>query len=230
MRNKTIILLTIFLGVALFFLQQCKKEQTTEPETGCIDDQPVEDTTRVYLHPASLDTIYLEPYLLYVKFNPSVADTNLINSLLEKYDLHNRYNEIGRIGNQYEAFLETNNKRAEYFFTPYGKDNFCNFGADSLVEYSFGLFWSKNSGSFYPSGQITFKFNDATSEAKIDSFFNVNGLRFVITYPHYPTGIEYKTCILPTAPKNVIDLGHELKNVQFVEHCIVGIASGTLPK
>jgi hypothetical protein len=215
-------------GILLLFLL-CSQKQPVEPEKPCINDQPVEDTTRVYLHPTTLDTIYLEPYLLYVKFNPSVTDTNLLNALLEKYDLHNRYNEIGRVGEQYEAYLETKNKRAEYFFTPYGKKNFCNFGADSLVEYSFGLFWSKTSGSLRPNGGITFKFNEGTSDAKIDSFFTANGLRFWYKRPDIPAGIKYTTCILPEAPKNVIDLGLELKNVQFVDRCIVGIAYGLLP-
>ena len=225
----SILLFTIQLFLIFSFFR-CGKNNTVEPEPHCINDLPVEDTTRVYLHPASLDTMYLYPNLLYVKFNSSVKDTGILNSLLEEYDLHNRYNEFGIIGKQYEAFLETKNKRAEYYFTPYGKENFCNFGADTLVEYSFGIFWSKNSGTFYPSGEITFKFNDGTSDAKIDSFFNANGLRFWYTRPDIPAGIKYTACILPTAPKNVIDLGHDLKFVQFVDRCIVGLYYGSLPR
>lgn len=226
--HHQIVILMLGIAILLLFLL-CSQKQPMEPEKPCINDQPVEDTTRVYFHPTTLDTIYLEPYQLYVKFNPTATDTNLLNALLKKYNLYNRYNKIGRVGEQYEAYLEPKNKRAEYFFTPYGKKNFCNFGSDSLVEYSFGLFWSKNSGSFHPDGRITFKFHDGTSEAKIDSFFMANGLRFWYKRPDIPAGIKYTTCILPAAPKNVIDLGLELKNVQFVDRCIVGIAYALLP-
>lgn len=225
MRNKIIILLAIFLGVTLLFLLQCKKEQTIEPETGCIDDQPVEDTTRVYLHPFTRDTMWIYPKRLYARFYPWVTDTNKINQLLEKYELQKNPNLFDEIDQQLAAYLDIKNKRAEYYFTPYGKGNFCNFGADSLVEYAFGEF--DKQGLRIPTGTIVFKFIEGTATTTIDSFFIANGLRLLYTRHDYDGILKYGTLTTPGSKKNVLDLGYELRFDRLVISCTVVMIMGT---
>lgn len=77
--------LFMIISFLIFSLLLCSKKNTVEPEPSCISDQPVEDTTRVYLHPISRHTLYICPDLLYVRFYPWVSDTNKILHLLEKY-------------------------------------------------------------------------------------------------------------------------------------------------
>ena len=123
----------------------------------CFDDRPAEDTTRVYFMPISGDTIILDPSLIYVRFDPSIQDTTIIDSLLQKYGLKVSSTGLGPLDGEglSGVLCPTNGLRAEYFFTPYGKDNFCNFGADPLVEYSFGIIKSDGSIIF---GSISFIF------------------------------------------------------------------------
>ena len=205
------------------------KKQPTEPPTGCIDDQPVEDTTRVYLRPISGDTLHLCPDLLYARFYPwASSDTNKILQLLKKYDLERVYNYFSYgFENHIGAKLKINKKRAEYYFTPYGKENFCNFGADSLVEYSFGIFY--DSIEKIPTGRIGFKFVEFITESQIDSFFNAHGLRFLYTTPDYPSGKRYVTLITPKAKKNVLDLGYDLHSDPSVDICSVHIGVRMYP-
>lgn len=207
-------------GILLLFLL-CSQKLPMEPEKPCINDQPVEDTTRVYLHPSTRDTMWIYPKRLYVQFYPRMTDTTKINLLLEKYELQKDPNLFLGNEQQLSAYLDIKSKRAEYYFTPYGKENFCNFGADSLVEYAFGIFDMR--GIRIPTGEIVFKFIDGTSEAKVDSFFSANGLRFLGTRPDYPTGLFHWTFITPKAKKNVLDLGYELQFVPFVSSCSVVI-------
>ncbi|MDW7680038.1 MAG: hypothetical protein SCK70_05710, partial [bacterium] len=207
---------------------QCMQKHSTEPPTGCIDDQPVEDTTRVYLHPFTRDTMWIYPKRLYVRFYPWVTDTNKINLLLDKYELQKNPNFFGIMAvQQIDAILDIKNNRAEYYFTPYGKDNFCNFGADSLVEYAFGVF--DKQGLRLPHGIIEFQFVEGTTNTTIDSFFEANGLRFLYKSPDL-TGISpyYKTLITPKAKKNILDLGYKLRFIPFVSFCSVPMVIGTI--
>lgn len=217
----------IGLFIALFFTL-CSKKQPIEPDDPCINDQPVEDTTRVYLHPSTRDTMWIYPKRLYARFYPWVTDTNKINQLLDKYELQKNPNFFGVIAQQIDAFLDIKNKRAEYYFTPYGKENFCNFGADSLVEYAFGVF--DKQGLRIPTGTIVFDFIQGTSEAVIDSFFSANGLRLLYIRPDH-TGIlrYYNTIITPKAKKNILDLGYELRFIPFVNSCTVDMIIGGFP-
>lgn len=214
-------LIFILGGGILFLSLLCSQKQPMEPEKPCINDQPVEDTTRVYLHPFTLDTLWLYPKRLYARFYPWVTDTNKINQLLDKYELQKNPNFFGGIDKQLDAFLDIKNKRAEYYFTPYGKEGLCNFGSDSLVEYAFGIFDMQ--GLRIPTGTIVFKFIEGTASATIDSFFSANGLRFLYEFPDYVGILKYFTLITPMAKKNVLDLGYELRFVPFVSYCSVSI-------
>lgn len=134
-----------------------------------------------------------------------------------------------REGQRLTAFLcVTDNRRAEYHFTPYGKKGFCNFGADSLVEYAFGVFAD---GYVWLPGFIVFKFVESTPQTRIDSLFDAKGLRFSHTNPDIPTGKLYTTFVTPQSKKNVLDLGNELNSVSFViyAHIALGTVGGGKP-
>lgn len=193
-----------------------------DSELGCI---PVEDTGRVYISPNSGEPMPIYPWAVYARFYPWVADTNQIKQVADKYNL--TIKGFSGIDQQWAAILcITDESRAECHFTPYGKEGFENFGADSLVEYAFGVFsW----GYIYLSGNIRFSFTEETSQARIDSFFAANGLRFLYTRPNIPTGLLYVTLITPEARKNVLDLGDDLKTVPFVESISVELWSGGDP-
>lgn len=186
-----------------------------EPNGPCIDNLPVEDTTRVYLWPISRDTLRIYPKMVFARFYPGMKDTIKIRQLVEKH--HLRIQMISSLNAPYlMAWLcVTDGRRAEYHFTPYGKEGFCNFGADSLVEYAFGVF---NEGSTYPSGNIIFKFVEGTRQPRIDSLFSANGLRFDHISPDFPTGKRYWTVVTPRSKKNVLDLTYELQTVPFAQY------------
>jgi len=222
MRSKMI----IFLGIAVFFLvlysTQCIREYGTE-SMPCIHDEPVEDTTRTYLHLKmkldgtimETDTLHIYPRAIFVRFYPWVRDTAKIIQLAKKYQLR-LSGKISSVDKQLTAiFCVPKGKRGEYYFTPYGRDNFCNFGADSLVEYSFGIF---EYGCIFPAGDILFKFKDGTSQARIDSLFEASGLRLFWARDDLIFGGRlYRAIITPKAKKNVLDLGYEL---QFLD-CVI---------
>lgn len=200
-----------------------ERSASLEPQNPCIDDEPVEDTTRVYLMPISRDTLWIYPKAVFARFYPWVTDTNQIKQVLEKYNLC-RYRFFMVVDQQTVAYLcVTDNRRAEYHFTPYGKEGFCNFGTDSLVEYSFGVF---NNGRDAPTGNILFRFDDYTPQSRIDSLFEANGLRFLATSPDYPSGKWYNTLVTPRAKKNVLDLGYDLQFIPFVRHCLADMFGG----
>lgn len=126
-----------------------------------------------------------------------------------------RLAELSSLDQQLIAFLcIDSNQRAEYKFTPYGRKGFCNFGADSLVEYAFGVF---SSGYVFPDGSITFKFVDGTPAQRIDSLFQINGLRLLHTAPDVPSGgTLYVALVTPQSGENVIDQGITLRSIPFV--------------
>ena len=223
MRKKLIFYAILSLALAGSFLVLCNKKQPIEPEIPCINDQPVEDTTRVYIHPTNGSTMEIYPKAVYARFYPWVKDTSKIMQLIQKHHLR-LYSFVG-IADQISAKLcVTDARRAEYHFTPYGKENFCNFGADSLVEYAFGVF---GRGYVYPNGTMAIKFEEGTSQTRIDSLFNANGLRLLFIYPDLLTGGKsYKTLVTPKSTKNVIDLCYEIKSLPFIDWVIFGLATG----
>jgi len=217
-------MLSSFILVMMsFFINYCENEIPTKPKTPCIDNQPVEDTTRVYRWPISRDTLRIYPPMVFARFYPWVKDTTQIKRLLEKH--HLRFWAAPFVQDQqFVALLcVTDGRRAEYHFTPYGKEGFCNFGADSLVEYAFGAF---NNGTTIPYGTIDFRFIDGTPEIRIDSLFNANELRFLYTVPDIPTGKWHRTLVTPRAKKNSLDLAYELQSVSFVKYLGPGIGIG----
>ena len=229
MRSKLFIHIILFLVLAIIFFALCHKQQPVEPEKPCIDDQPVEDTTRIYLRNVidvdgtviKVDTLPIYPKAVFARFYPGVTDTSKIELLAQQ---HNLRLYKGPHGQPLAAILcVTDDRRAEYHFTPYGKEGFCNFGADSLVEYAFATFAD---GYLTPTGNIIFKFVDGTPQTRIDSLFYANGLRLLAIYPDYPTGKSYKTLVTPHSKKNVLDLGYELHFVPFVVYASTEIATG----
>jgi len=205
------LLFCLLIGIGGLIIY-CQHEAPVQPNAPCIDNQPVEDTTRVYLWPISRDTLRIYPKMIFARFHPWVQDTSQIKQLLEKHHLRLRLGPFSGERQLVAWLCVTDDRRAEYHFTPYGKTGFCNFGADSLVEYSFGVF---DDGGFTFDGTIVFRFIDGTSQAQIDSLFNVNGLRLIFTVPDFPTGIKYRTLVTPLAKKNILDLSYELQNVPF---------------
>ncbi|MHB2148170.1 peptidase associated/transthyretin-like domain-containing protein [Calditrichota bacterium LG25] len=189
---------------------------------------PVEDTSRVYYWyiknittgKDTIEEIELYPRGLFVRFYPAVTDTHVIMNLIRKYDLKLYKNDLSIFENQWAASIciPDSLKRAECFFTPYGKKNIKNFGNEDIVEYCFGIF---NGGTLIPTGTISFLFKDNFTETQIDSFFNANGLRFITTYPYYPYNKKfYMAVVTPDSRLNVLDLGIELskdKNVYFLD-------------
>jgi len=214
----------IFLFVTIFLANSyCKREAPVQPNEPCIDDQPVEDTTRVYLWPRTRDTLKIHPEMIYARFYPWVRDTSQMRLVAEKYNLR-FWRPPSTDKGQFSAWLcITDGRRPEYHFTPYGKDGFCNFGADSLVEYAFGVF---DQGKTTPSGHIIFTFADTIPEAKIDSLIQANKLRLVNIAPDFPSGKRYLTLVTPQAETNVIDLTFELQSVPFARFVDFGFWTG----
>ena len=221
MGKKLIFYAILTLAFAGMFLVLCHKKQPVESEIPCINDQPVEDTTRVYIRCVvnaegtivKVDTLPIYPKAVFARFYPWVTDTSKIELLAQKHNLQ-LYNGPHGYGQHLAATLcVTDDRRTEYHFTPYGKEGFCNFGADSLVEYAFATFAD---GYLIPTGNIIFKFVDGTLQTRIDSLFDANGLRLLGIHPDYPTGKRYLTLVTPRSKKNVLDLGYELNFVPFV--------------
>ncbi|MFH1943576.1 MAG: hypothetical protein ABIL68_15860 [bacterium] len=191
-----------------------------------IHPELVEDTTRVWMYPnpgTEGDTMKICPKLLYARFYPWVTDTNMIWQLLNQHNLFPFYNYIGTPSKEssstfYALKLRvTDNRRAEYHFTPYGREGFYNFGADSLVEFAFFVFgdWCDT----YPNGRMALKFQDNTPQSRIDSLFDSQGLRL----RHIRHG-EHRVFITKRAKRNVIDLGHYLNHIPCIEECWVDFA------
>ena len=176
---------------------------------------PVEDTTRIYINPMNGDTLEIYPEAIYARFFQLVDDTSKIMELIQKHNLQ-LYYPLFTSSRQWVAVLcVADNRRAEFHFTPYGQEGFENFGADSLVEYAFGIF---SNGNYFPSGNIIFKFIDGTSQSRIDSLFHVKGLRFLWTRPDYPSGERHWTVVTPESNKNVLDLGLDLHAITFIDY------------
>jgi len=218
------IILLIIVSIAI---NDCKREAPVQPEKPCIDDQPVEDTTRVYLWPRTRDTLKIHPKMIYAAFYPWVTDTAQIEQLVEKHGLR-FYRPLSSYKRQLTALLcITDGRRPEYYFTPYGKEGFCNFGADSLVEYAFGVF---DQGKTTLSGHIIFTFDDTIPGARIDSLIQAHNLRFVHISPDFPSGKRYWTMVTPQTEKNVLDLTFELQSVPFARFVDLNFSSGPTKK
>jgi hypothetical protein len=187
---------------------------------------PVEDTNRVYFKPSSEYAYKVYPKTIFARFYPWVTDTSIIRPVLEKYNLQAYYYFIK--DQQLAAFLcILDGSRPECHFTPYGKEGIDNFGADSLVEYSFGLF---GDGYTMYQGNIRLRFKENTSLTKIDSLFDSNGLRFLYTRPHSGgQSIWHVTLPTPASPKNGLDLGFDLLKVSFVEDISLSFSTSVNP-
>lgn len=219
---KTGLLLSLLKVMTLSFIINCQHETSLQPELSCIDDQPVLDTTYVYLSPLTKDTLLIAPEFLFVRFQPWLTDTSRISQLLKKHKLE-PINPLSSIDQQIIAELcITDNRRSEYYFTPYGKEDFCNFGADSLVEYAFAVFFD---GFVVYTGALIFQFEDSVSQVEIDSLFETNGLRLLRTTPNFPTGTLYRTLITPKSPKNILELASELQSIPYINHVIAEVPS-----
>jgi hypothetical protein len=223
----------IFLIAATLFINDCEHKGSFQSSTPCIDNKLAEDTTRIYIRYivdvdgtiVKVDTLPIYPKIIFARFYPWVKDTTQINRLLQKHHLRVApRGGFSSIDQQLTAFLcMTDGRRAEYHFTPYGKEGFCNFGADSLVEYAFGVFAD---GYATIDGTLIFKFVDGTPQARIDSLFNINGLRLLHTAPDMPTGKIYVTLVSPRSKRNALDLVHELQSLSFIIYATTNISSG----
>jgi len=192
-------------------------------------DRPAEDTTRVYQFPTTGSTTDVHPYLIYATFDTSIKDSIKVLELALKYDLKKASERIvhGLEGPSWSGFFcSTVGLRAEYYFTPYGRDNFCNFGADSLVDYSFGVF---DGGRSWVRGAIQITFLTGTPEATADSLIESYGLRFLgRSFPRTGKDPGYNTLVTKRAKKNVLDLGFDLKDEELIDFFILGRSFGGL--
>ena len=217
-----------FLLILINVLTQCIRKYPDEPENYIYKNEPVEDTTRIYTKYVidvdgtilRTDTMAIYSNAVHARFYPWVTDTIKIKELLKKHNLR-PVHELNVSNNFIEADLcVTDNRRAEYHFTPYGKEGFRNFGADSLVEYAFAVF---GDGWLIPSGKMVFKFTNETTQTRIDSLFEENGLRLLRISPDYPSGSRYWALITPKSKKNVLDLWIDLQDMPFIIYSIVDI-------
>jgi len=192
-------------------------------------DRPAEDTTRVYLRPVSGSILELDPSLVFARFDTSIKDSLKVLELITKYDL--KLSSEGIVNGQNAPgwsgfFCSTVGLRAEYYFTPYDKENYCNFGADSLVDYSFGVF---DSGRSRVIGTILISFLNGTPEATADSLIESYGLRLLGRSLSLPgDDLGYSTVITKRAKKNVLDLGANLKDEKLIDFIIMGILSDSI--
>lgn len=194
---------------------------------------PVEDTSRTYISPVwNGDTVWVYPNALFVRFYPWVT-VDQIEALLQQYPLDAIHGIFTMEGQFVANICITDESRAECYFTPYGRERWDNFGADSLVEYSFGIFswWYPDpvGSTWKPAGSIVFRFEDGTTEARIDSLFDAEGLRLLHTSPYHEGGFLYTTIVTPEATRNVLDLGHELKKIPFVDIALVDVFASSDP-
>ena len=192
-------------------------------------DRPAEDTARVYIHPESGRILELDPFLVFARFDTSIKDSIDVLELISKYGLKvasegiaNGLNAPGWSG----YFCSTVGLRAEYYFTPYGRDNFCNFGADPLVDYSFGVF---DGGSSIVIGTIGIFFLNGTPEATAHNLIESYDLRFLRRIsPLQGDDFGYETILTKKSKKNVLDLGTDLENDEHINFIIMGILSGNI--
>lgn len=220
------------LGVLLSMQLSCKDGGTPPVENNgpdapeCLSDRSPIDTTRVYLFPLSRDTLTIYPKAIFARFYPWVSDTSLIVALAARHNLRLLRNLFMLDGQLAGVFCVTDGRRAEYHFTPWGKQPWNNFGADSLVEHCFGIF---DSGYHIPYGTIVFRFVDGIPSSTIDSLLVANGLRFLYTRPDYPTGELFTTLVTPRAVNNPLDLACKLQSLLFVRYINAEIASAMSP-
>jgi len=216
----------ILLTATIFLSNYCQHKMPEQPEAPCKDNKLAEDTTRVYFRTVVdakgtivlRDTLPIYPKMIFARFYPWIKDTTKIRQLAEKQHLQLRV-PPSIIDQQLCA---TDGRRAEYQFTPYGKEGFCNFGADSLVEYSFGIFAD---GYAVPTGNIVIKFVEGIPQTRIDSLFYAEGLRFLRTSLDIPSGKRYWTVVTPRSKKNALDLGYELNFISFVLYASIEIGT-----
>jgi hypothetical protein len=222
-RNEILLFIPALIICTLFLL--CIRDRSNPV---CPSDPfnlygPVEDTTRIYVNPMNGDTLEIYPDAIFARFYPWVEDTTQIRDLIHKHNLR-IYKSLFKDRQQWVAALcVTDNRRAEYHFTPYGKEGFTNFGADSLVEYAFGVFFN---GQIFPSGSVMLHFLDETPRSKIDSLFEALGLRLYYYHPDFLREEWFETMITPKAEKNIFDLGWDFQTIPIIEKFFIDLYTG----
>jgi len=106
----------------------------------CLRDRLDIDTTRSYVYPMSHDTLTIYPKAVFARFYPWVKDTAAIVAHAERHNLRLLKGLFGLDRQLAGVFCVADGRRAEHHFTPWGKQSWDNFGADSLVELCFGIF------------------------------------------------------------------------------------------
>ncbi len=228
MRVKTVILI-LLCGFMMACI--CNKSTPVEPEEVWVDPwepyihpELVEDTNRVWLNPdpgVEGDTLVICPKKLYVRYVYGALDTIRLWEILNYYHLRPESGYFGEPQKGWLWYYEyvmliTDDRRAEYHFTPYHRgDDFHNFGSGDLVDIAFGVF---DEGDYYPTGELFVDFKDGTPESRIDSLLYVHGLIVKGILSDY----DYRLFITKKADRNVIDLVSYLNHVPFIENCWIG--------
>lgn len=225
--------ITVAYALIVMLLQSGCKDLGVLPDgkdnhklSECLSDRYPIDTARVYLWPTSRDTLTIYPKAVFARFYPWVRDTSQIVTLAARHNLRLLRTLFTLDGQLAGVFCITDGRRAEYHFTPWGKQPWNSFGADSLVEYCFGVF---DEGYHIPYGTIDFEFVDGTPRGKIDSLFNEHGLWLIRTTSDPFGRAYYYTLVTPSAAKNDLDLACELQYVPYVRTLTIGIAFAMSP-
>lgn len=194
----------------------------------CFDNRPTEDSTKKYMS-GTYEQIMTQHQIL-VRFDSSLKDTTEIYDLLKKYNLKVAKTWWGsstlyEYRNNYEAILCIGDgRKAAYYFTPFGKENFCNFGAEPKVEYAWALFAS---GKQFHTGEIIIKFKFSVTQKVINEFYERYGLRY-----RYTGSTNHQIVALTKAsPFNPYDMVPYLKTHEksIIDIVYSNLAQGTKP-
>jgi len=131
----------------------------------------IDDTTRSYVFWDG-STRQLNPSYVDVRFAPGVTDSAAL-AIADRYGLKPRTKAIFG-GIRFYVFCVPEGKRAEEFFTPYGKPHIQNFGTEPLVDAAFAVF---ENGLFSYTDEFIVEFDSTVTRAAIDS---INALYSVI--------------------------------------------------
>ena len=168
--------------LAFIFVQlSCKDKAIDPPEgpptkAGCpFVHVEVDDTTREYKSRGG--TIYnLNTSYVFARFTKETTDTVAV-ALANQYGLKRKFHAAG-----VWVFCVPEGRRAEEYFTPYGKPEKQTFGSDSLVEVAYAIF---ENGSFGYVDELIVEFDSTITQTSIDS---INAIYNVVLNHSYMIG------------------------------------------
>lgn len=194
----------------------------------CFTDHPAEDTTRVYRHHASPGGILtLNKSLIYANFSKTYFDSLEIVELAESYGLRkpSNYGTAVWLGPDFwhGMFCVPEGTRPEIYFTPWGKENFCNFGSEEGVEYSYAVFG--DDGEIWMNGRVILESVPNPDDTHIRSLIESNGLKLRGRFLGIEEGAYlYSTHITRDAVISPVDLLPVLLEDEYVAKVYLSLA------